>query len=106
MLLNFELYSIEPSVYISVHPIGSTCFDIRSSSSSIEGYITVIRITVSAKENVLVLQVIDDNLSEKILSLCSSSSLISCNDTTGNLFKLHIDEQSSTTIKLIAQQLL
>ena len=105
MLLNFELYSIEPSVYISVHPIGSTCFDIRSSSSSIEGYITVIRITVSAKENVLVLQVIDDNLSEKMLSLCSSS-LISRNDTTGNLFKLPIDEQSSTTIKLIAQQLL
>ena len=115
LLLSFECYSIEPSVYISVHPIASTIFDIRSSSSSstsstsaIEGHNTVIRITISATEKALVLQILDDKLSKLVASLSSTSSLISLHGTTTatNLLKLPIDEHCSSTIKSIVQLLL
>ena len=100
ILLNFELYT--PSMYISVNPTSSTCYDIRSSSSS--GCSTLFRIATVMAENLLLLEVIDDNLIGKVTSLCSSSSLTSCEDS--KLFKLLINENSNKTITQIVQLLI
>jgi len=100
ILLNFELYT--PSMYVSVNPTSSTCYDIRLLSSS--GCNTLFRITTVMAENLLVLEVIDDSLTSKVRSLCSSSSLTSCEDS--KLFKLLVDENSIKAITQLVQLLL